>query len=112
MFLFTKTHSDYEKIDDVETRCHSRSPDTETFSKNDNYQHYRAAFFGLSALYLLTIISAIVFWQYPGIKSDKSAASPNKVIESMPYRLILKDASTDEHSATRPTDNVPEIRRV
>jgi len=87
MSLFTKTRrnfrSGYEKIDDVETRSHSRSPDPGTSSKNDGYQHYRAAFFGLSALYLLTIVFAITLWQFGGITPGNRAASPEKIVESM-----------------------------
>ena len=66
MFLFTdsrKEGSDYQKLEDIETRDHL-PPDTETFYKNNRRGDYRTAFYGLSVAYFLTVLLGLSLWKF------------------------------------------------
>lgn len=67
MFLFTKsrknTESDYRRLEDIETRDQFLSP-TEKFSPNQDGLNYRAAFYGVSTFYILTLILGSLLWRF------------------------------------------------
>jgi hypothetical protein len=100
MFLFTKSRkdgSDYRKLEDIETRDHLPPHTTEKVYQDDRRLDYRAAFYGLSVAYVLTVILGLSLWKF-GPNTDTSGSAPSKIdsmqffrsdIESKPLTNVL-----------------------
>jgi len=108
MFLFTKSRkdigSDYRKLEDVETGDHL-PPDSEKFSQDEHQLDYRAAFYGLSVAYVLTVILGLSLWKFGSNTDTSGAAAPSKMME-IPRNQQILFQKADEFEAKNDSKGV------
>ncbi|TVY84304.1 Oxidase ustYa [Lachnellula suecica] len=112
MFPFTKTPNDlasnYRKLNNLETHDDLKSPDSEAFSKIDGQRNYRAAFYGLAVVYLITIVTVFGIWKFGRSADSSSPTSLSKPFEiPRDQKIIFQKAEEFEVASSEKADSDP-----